>query len=154
MSSLERDVRTCLTWPIALLIVVFPIPLATSAVSRLDYVFCPFVAPGQPQVRFGGYEGADVVERGCLPWLASYSPQAHSLTRTCAACAANRVHSQPAFYWDWYCSGKEQSSTLQSFMRAFIMGWLPSLLLNLWLGMVLPRLVYLVVQVGTSRHHL
>jgi hypothetical protein len=57
---------------------------------------------------------------------------------------------QPAFYWDWYCSGKEVSSTLQSFMRAFIMGWLPSLLLNLWLGMVLPRLVYLLVQMEGS----
>jgi hypothetical protein len=32
-------------------------------------------------------------------------------------------------------------------MRAFITGWLPSLLLNLWLAMVMPRLVYLIVQV-------
>lgn len=33
-------------------------------------------------------------------------------------------------------------------MRAFITGWLPSLLLNLWLAMIMPRLVYLLVQVG------
>lgn len=51
------------------------------------------------------------------------------------------------FYWRWYCSGREQGSSLQSFMRAFITGWLPSLLLNLWLAMVMPRLVYLIVQV-------
>lgn len=69
--------------------------------------------------------------------------------RSCIrACTPACCCVQPAFYWEWYCSGKEVSSTLQSFMRAFIMGWLPSLLLNLWLGMVLPRLVYLVVQVG------
>jgi hypothetical protein len=35
-------------------------------------------------------------------------------------------------------------------MRAFITGWLPSLLLNLWLVMVLPRLVYLIVQTEGS----
>jgi hypothetical protein len=51
------------------------------------------------------------------------------------------------FYWNWYCSGRDQGSSLQSFMRAFITGWLPSLLLNLWLAMVMPRLVYLIVQV-------
>jgi len=55
---------------------------------------------------------------------------------------------QNAFYWEWYCSGREQGSSLQSFMRAFITGWLPSLLLNLWLAMIMPRLVYLLVQVG------
>lgn len=54
------------------------------------------------------------------------------------------------FYWGWYCNGREQGSSLQSFMRAFITGWLPSLLLNLWLAMVMPRLVYLIVQVGLS----
>jgi hypothetical protein len=54
---------------------------------------------------------------------------------------------QSAFYWQWYCVGREQGSSLQSFMRAFITGWLPSLLLNLWLAMIMPRLVYLIVQV-------
>lgn len=37
---------------------------------------------------------------------------------------------------------------LASFFRSLVTGWLPSLLLNLWLVMVLPRLVYLLVQVG------
>jgi hypothetical protein len=54
---------------------------------------------------------------------------------------------QPAFYWDWYCTNKTVGGTLPSFLRAFITGWLPNLLLNLWLVMVLPRLVYLLVQV-------
>eukprot|EP00775_Hariotina_reticulata_P011017 gene11017-11171_t len=52
----------------------------------------------------------------------------------------------PAFYWDWYCINKTVGGTLPSFLRAFITGWLPNLLLNLWLVMVLPRLVYLLVQ--------
>jgi hypothetical protein len=33
-----------------------------------------------------------------------------------------------------------------SFVRSLITGWTPALLLNLWLVMVLPRLVYLLVQ--------
>jgi hypothetical protein len=52
-----------------------------------------------------------------------------------------------AIYWEWYCEGRDQGSSLQSFIRAFMTGWLPSLLLNLWLAMVMPRLVYLIVQV-------
>lgn len=62
---------------------------------------------------------------------------------------------QPAFVWEWYCSGKEAGESVPVFMRAFITGWLPNLLLNLWLVMALPRLVYLVVQVrgrGDGRH--
>jgi hypothetical protein len=35
-----------------------------------------------------------------------------------------------------------------AFTRSIVTGWLPALLLNLWLVMVLPRMVYLVVQVG------
>ncbi|KAF8073110.1 AAP5 [Scenedesmus sp. PABB004] len=52
----------------------------------------------------------------------------------------------PAFVWEWYCTGKETGSSVPVFMRAFITGWLPALLLNLWLVMVLPRVVYLLVQ--------
>lgn len=59
---------------------------------------------------------------------------------------------QPAFVWEWYCTGKERGSALPSFIRALITGWLPSLLLNLWLTMVLPRLVYLIVQVSWVNH--
>jgi hypothetical protein len=57
---------------------------------------------------------------------------------------------QPAFMWEWYCSGRDAGESLPMFMRAFITGWLPSLLLNLWLVMVLPRLVYLLVQTEGS----
>lgn len=63
------------------------------------------------------------------------------------ACWLRDLCAVQTFYWSWYCSGREQGSSLQSFMRAFITGWLPSLLLNLWLAMVMPRLVYLIVQV-------
>eukprot|EP00879_Flechtneria_rotunda_P012611 GHRR01013169.1.p1 GENE.GHRR01013169.1~~GHRR01013169.1.p1 ORF type:complete len:1229 (+),score=453.96 GHRR01013169.1:316-3687(+) len=101
MSWQTRFWRTAIAWPFILLVVLFPITLITSAVSRLDYVFCPDVSPG------------DLV---------------------------------PPFVWDWYCTGKDVNSSVPSFLRAFITGWLPSLLLNLWLVMVLPRLVYIVVQ--------
>jgi len=47
--------------------------------------------------------------------------------------------------WPWYCHNE---SMIASFFRSLITGWLPALLLNLWLVLVLPRLVYLLVQVG------
>jgi hypothetical protein len=50
MTWRERDCRTLLTWPLMLLVVLFPITLVTSAASRLEYVFCPQVEQGQPTV--------------------------------------------------------------------------------------------------------
>lgn len=74
----------------------------------------------------------------------------HSLTPSLAPSLPPSHHPflplQPAFVWEWYCSGREGSSSVPAFLRAFITGWLPALLLNLWLVMVLPRLVYLIVQ--------
>lgn len=46
--------------------------------------------------------------------------------------------------WPWYCQG---TSLVANFIRSLITGWLPALLLNCWLVLVLPRLVYLLVQV-------
>jgi hypothetical protein len=37
---------------------------------------------------------------------------------------------------------------IANFIRSLITAWLPALLLNAWLVLVLPRLVYLLVQVG------
>jgi hypothetical protein len=45
--------------------------------------------------------------------------------------------------WPWYCT---TSSPVGAFFRSVVTGWLPALLLNLWLVLVLPRLVYLIVQ--------
>jgi hypothetical protein len=45
--------------------------------------------------------------------------------------------------WPWYCQGH---SMLAPFIRSMITSWLPSLLLNLYLVLVLPRVVYLLVQ--------
>jgi hypothetical protein len=50
MTWRERDCRTILTWPLMLLVVLFPITLVTSAASRLEYVFCPQMDQGQPTV--------------------------------------------------------------------------------------------------------
>lgn len=46
MSGFERDLRTAFTWPLTLLLVLFPITLVTSAASRLEYVFCPHTVGG------------------------------------------------------------------------------------------------------------
>lgn len=50
MDYKERDCRTAFTWPLMLLVVLFPITLVTSAASRLEYVFCPDMTPGDPTV--------------------------------------------------------------------------------------------------------
>ena len=49
----------------------------------------------------------------------------------------------PQLLWPWYCQGH---SVVANFIRSLITGWLPALLLNGWLVLVLPRLVYLLVQ--------
>jgi hypothetical protein len=48
--------------------------------------------------------------------------------------------------WTWYCDGRTRGDAVANFVRSFLTGWLPALLLNLYLVMVLPRLVYLLVQ--------
>eukprot|EP00878_Enallax_costatus_P022072 GHUV01023404.1.p1 GENE.GHUV01023404.1~~GHUV01023404.1.p1 ORF type:complete len:906 (+),score=284.12 GHUV01023404.1:2758-5475(+) len=50
MTYKERDWRAALTWPLMLLVVLFPITLVTSAASRLEYVFCPEATAGDPTV--------------------------------------------------------------------------------------------------------
>ena len=50
-------------------------------------------------------------------------------------------------YWHWYCDARGQDGvSAASFIRSLMTGWIPSLLLNLWLVLVLPRLVYLLAQ--------
>lgn len=58
MDYKERNCRTAVTWPLMLLLVLFPITLVTSAASRLEYVFCPDVAPGDPTVSTGHQQSA------------------------------------------------------------------------------------------------
>ena len=40
----ERDLRSLLSWPLLIVVVVFPITLGTSAVAQLQYVLCPTTA--------------------------------------------------------------------------------------------------------------
>jgi hypothetical protein len=65
MTWRERDCRTILTWPLMLLVVLFPITLVTSAASRLEYVFCPQVDQGQPTV-----SGSGLASQCWLPCIA------------------------------------------------------------------------------------
>jgi hypothetical protein len=37
----QRDLRSALTWPLLIAVVVFPITLFTSAVAQLQFVLCP-----------------------------------------------------------------------------------------------------------------
>lgn len=48
------------------------------------------------------------------------------------------------FEWKWYCEQDHVAAQALSFV---VVGWLPSLLLMLWQGMVLPLTMYLLVQV-------
>jgi hypothetical protein len=58
MSGFERDLRTAFTWPLTLLVVLFPITLITSAASRLEYVFCPQGSDNTGNVSVAGWPGA------------------------------------------------------------------------------------------------
>lgn len=165
MSGVERDVRTAFTWPLTIALVLFPITLVTSAVSRIEYVFCP--GGSQDNVSVHAWAGPLSSSSTChtlfweLPSLyVGYPPGRGILCRSeghtahgssdDGACWRHLPACLQTFYWEWYCTGREQGSSLQSFIRAFMTGWLPSLLLNLWLAMVMPRLVYLIVQVGAT----
>lgn len=63
----QRDLRTVLTWPLILAVVVFPITGFTSAVARLQYVLCPISEGGRLAEKVGGLRGfgfSDAVARG------------------------------------------------------------------------------------------
>jgi hypothetical protein len=40
---MQRTLRGIVVWPFLLLVVLFPITLFTSAVGRVEYLFCPSV---------------------------------------------------------------------------------------------------------------
>lgn len=43
LSRMQRTLRGIVVWPFLLLVVLFPITLFTSAVGRVEYLFCPSV---------------------------------------------------------------------------------------------------------------
>jgi hypothetical protein len=49
----------------------------------------------------------------------------------------------------WFC---RPSSTFVELFRSLLLGFLPSLLVTLWQGMALPRLIYLCAQ-SEMRHY-
>ncbi len=50
-----------------------------------------------------------------------------------------------AAVWPWYCS---QRSVAARALQRLMVAWLPTLLLSLWQGMVLPVINWLLIQVG------
>lgn len=46
--------------------------------------------------------------------------------------------------WKWYCN---QDDAVAKQLKRLVVGWLPSLLITLWQGMVLPLVFILIVQV-------
>jgi hypothetical protein len=115
----ERDLRTWLTWPLLVLIVVFPITFITSVVARLEYLLCPVaVIKGDGEASALGSGG----DGGIGP------------------------DSRPLLYWAWYCRSRDDASSPANFLKSLLNGWVPALLLNAWLVMAMPRLVYALVQ--------
>ncbi|KAG2438979.1 hypothetical protein HYH02_010771 [Chlamydomonas schloesseri] len=53
--------------------------------------------------------------------------------------------------WEWYCL---QTDPVSQLLRRLVIGWLPSLLINLWQGMVLPLVFTLVVQASRQARSL
>jgi hypothetical protein len=150
-----------LTWPLTLLVVIFPITGVTSAVARLQWVLCPVVPAGSgteavAQVRRGPGGGAAgrfgsrpnqaaAQQRAALAIACSTAPAPPPAPLRTPLTAPRPAPPQQPPLWPWYC---DNDSVVAAFTRSIVTGWLPALLLNLWLVMVLPRLVYLVVQVG------
>eukprot|EP00878_Enallax_costatus_P009758 GHUV01010191.1.p1 GENE.GHUV01010191.1~~GHUV01010191.1.p1 ORF type:complete len:1012 (+),score=268.71 GHUV01010191.1:434-3469(+) len=95
----QRTWRGWATTPFAVIVVLLPVSLLTSAISQLNATFCK-------------------------------------------AIAGTTVH-------DFYCGG---TSTFATIVRGLVTGFLPSLLITLWQGLCLPRLVYLIAQ-SEGRHY-
>ena len=51
-------------------------------------------------------------------------------------------------HWDWYC---RSGSAMARFIKALLTGFVPTLLVQLWQGMCMPRLVFLCAQ-SEARH--
>lgn len=65
-----------------------------------------------------------------------------AILQFCTAIAGTAVH-------DFYCGG---SNAFAKIIRGLVTGFLPSLLITLWQGLCLPRLVYLIAQ-SEGRHY-
>jgi len=51
-------------------------------------------------------------------------------------------------HWDWYCTSH---SALATFLKALLTSFVPALIVVLWQGLCVPRLIYLVAQ-AEGRH--
>ncbi|GIL51096.1 hypothetical protein Vafri_7150 [Volvox africanus] len=121
-----RDLRRNLIRPLVVLMVAFPIGIFTGGLTQLDYLLCPLHRCASVQ------EGSDV-------WRSS----------NCTEAIRNRENQQLS--WDWYCGQKDPFSKL---LKRLVVAWLPSLLLILWQGMVLPFFFTFVVQVSRQARSL
>jgi hypothetical protein len=133
--------------------VVFPITLFTSAVAQLQFVLCPPARPGQGEAAVRRAAWGRGLGHPAPPPAAAQAPPGR-LARPAAPPMPlpPPPHTPPPhtqLLWPWYCKGH---SMIANFIRSLITAWLPALLLNAWLVLVLPRLVYLLVQVGGGCH--
>ncbi|KAG2443726.1 hypothetical protein HXX76_002072 [Chlamydomonas incerta] len=58
---------------------------------------------------------------------------------------------QQRISWSWYC---QQTDFWSQLLRRLVVGWLPSLLINLWQGMILPLAFTFVVQASRQARSL
>ncbi|GIM03101.1 hypothetical protein Vretimale_7897 [Volvox reticuliferus] len=113
-----RDLRRNLMRPLVALMVVFPIGIFTGGLTQLDYLLCPS-------------HSCASLEEGSNIWRSS----------NCTEAIKKREDQQLS--WDWYCGQKDPFAKL---LKRLVVAWLPSLLLILWQGMVLPLFFTFVVQ--------
>ncbi|GLC35608.1 hypothetical protein PLESTM_000342700 [Pleodorina starrii] len=122
----SRDLRRNLMRPLVVLVVLFPIGIFTGALTQLDYLLCPSHVCVNLE-----HDSEQWTKAGCTE--AIYKRESQQLT------------------WDWYCDQRDPVSKL---LKRLVVAWLPSLLLVLWQGMVLPLLFTFVVQVGREARSL
>ncbi|GLI62080.1 hypothetical protein VaNZ11_004639 [Volvox africanus] len=121
-----RDLRRNLMRPLVVLMVVFPIGIFTGGLAQLDYLLCPS-------------HNCAILQEGSDIWRSS----------NCTEATKKRENQQLS--WDWYCGQKDPFSKL---LKRLVVAWLPSLLLILWQGMVLPLFFTFVVQVSRQARSL
>ncbi|KAG2500669.1 hypothetical protein HYH03_001435 [Edaphochlamys debaryana] len=112
----NRDLRYNLCRPFIVLIILFPIGIFTGGLMQLDYLLCP--------------------KDNCPPAPLYMPPSSLNMPPPPPACEQKGVE------WEWYCN---EGNFLSQGLKRLLTGWVPSLLITLWQGMVLPICFTLLV---------
>ncbi|EFJ49655.1 hypothetical protein VOLCADRAFT_104236 [Volvox carteri f. nagariensis] len=144
----DRDLRRNLMRPLVVLMVAFPIGIFTGGVTQLDYLLCP------AHLCVGLESGSeDWVAAGCTDDIKERESADIKTRCTLAGKTLFGVAHAPSqqLSWEWYCGQKNPIARL---LKRLVVAWLPSLLLILWQGMVLPLFFTFVVQISRQARSL